>query len=537
MVGKQIVAMLQDLPADVLQHIVMRVLRGAWQACSQAGARLEAQTLVDQPTYPDGPTPAAVQRLAAAKEQLHSSKISVVEAGLEARALAGILCTCHQLCDLLRPAMRRGGLVCNAQWALGGRVAAGVAEPDLTTLPACYIPDPLSGAITGTMHYGRRDPHVGSAAAIVAMAVRADGRLCATIAVPDPTRTEAEGMPIRTEVRLYSLPGCHLQCSMSAMPGVVWTCVALEGSCVIGGDSTGGLQVWALSGGNGWMRADALYQLQGHEAEMVRLAISPDGRFLASSSWSLCLRWQATLRVWSLPSGTSLAVEERTDPDYCVAWAGDTLGLVTESQASPGLELWSPVDDEQARVLMPHPASVLSVAIQRPEDLSSTNEALQMATACVDSCIRLWALPSGLCIRELRPGQLHPSEHLYHVALRGTKLVAGGDGSRLFVWQLGVDNSLHVDLDEENCRQKPGEYSTIPRDMGFIGMSARPAYCRYAHVAICVSDGTIVSASYVVQGKCTYPLPPALHLYFKRRPYGGPRPPTLCCTTGAPSWR
>ena len=378
---------LLDLPADLLQHLVIGVLRGAWQAYGEAGARFEALPRRVGQTSPDEPDSRISEDSRFGGEDLEQSKISVVEAGLQARALAGIVCTCRQLCDLLGPAMRRGGLVCNAQCALGGCVAAGMTEPDdWTALPACYIPDTQS-ALAG-VRYGRQDPHAGCAAAMVAMAVRADGRLCATVAVSD-TDASAEG-PTCTEVRLYSLPDCQLQCSMSATPGVAWTCVALEGSCVIGGDSSGGLQVWALSGGSGSVHADALYQLQGHEAEMVRLAISPDGRFLASSSWSLCLRWQATLRIWSLPSGSSLAVEERTDPDYCIAWAGD-LGLVTESQGSLGLELWSPVDAEQAPVLMPHPASVLSIAIQRPEDLSSTRSCKWPQSASTT------ASASGLC--------------------------------------------------------------------------------------------------------------------------------------------
>src|SRR5262249_57514438 len=95
--------------------------------------------------------------------------------------------------------------------------------------------------------------------------------------------------------------------------------------------------------------------LEGHEAPVVALALSPDGTTLASASWD------HTARLWPLAGGTSRLIEGHTQNVNGVAFAPDGRALVTAGYHA--LRRISPLAGGGAPTVVPLPSPLNAVAV------------------------------------------------------------------------------------------------------------------------------------------------------------------------------
>lgn len=94
--------------------------------------------------------------------------------------------------------------------------------------------------------------------------------------------------------------------------------------------------------------------LEGHVAPIAALAVSPDEALLASASWD------RTVRLWSLPDGTSRVLEGHTQNVNGVAFVPD--GRLVSVGYDLALRIWRLPDGEPEIVTLPAALNAVAVA-------------------------------------------------------------------------------------------------------------------------------------------------------------------------------
>lgn len=95
--------------------------------------------------------------------------------------------------------------------------------------------------------------------------------------------------------------------------------------------------------------------LDGHTGPIVGLAVSPDGKTLASASWD------RTVRLWPLGGGTPRVLEGHSQNVNGVAFTPDGRSLVSAGYDAT-LRIWS-LDDSKQTIIRSLPAPLNSVAV------------------------------------------------------------------------------------------------------------------------------------------------------------------------------
>ncbi len=133
--------------------------------------------------------------------------------------------------------------------------------------------------------------------------------------------------------------------------------------------------------------------LEGHTAEVVAVAVTPDGRRAVSASWD------QTLRLWDLRTGqTSRTLEGHTSRITAVAVTPDGRRALSASEDKT-LRLWDLETGKTLRTLEGHTDWVNAVAVT-PDGLRAVSASGSQYT------LRVWDLGTGQTIRTLK-GHTH----------------------------------------------------------------------------------------------------------------------------------
>ena len=101
------------------------------------------------------------------------------------------------------------------------------------------------------------------------------------------------------------------------------------------------------------------HTLRGHTGAVYRMALSPDGRTLASPSED------KTVRLWDVESGRGLKTLEHQAAVVCVGWSPDGTTLAAGTDNDRKVCLWDAATGRQIRILEGHGGWVEGVAWSR----------------------------------------------------------------------------------------------------------------------------------------------------------------------------
>lgn len=126
--------------------------------------------------------------------------------------------------------------------------------------------------------------------------------------------------------------------------------------------------------------------LMGHQDDVYAVAITPDGKRLATTSAD------TTVRVWDLETGQNLhTLQGHQDPIFSIAITPDGGKVVTGSRLTA--RVWDLQTGEALHVLEGHEWVIYSIAI--------TPDGERVVTGSLDGRVRIWALDTGTLLKEI----------------------------------------------------------------------------------------------------------------------------------------
>jgi WD40 repeat protein len=154
-------------------------------------------------------------------------------------------------------------------------------------------------------------------------------------------------------------------------------------------------------------RYPAYENLEGHEADVWALDVSPDGRYIASGSLD------QTAKIWEMETGRLINTIHAHFPVVTLAFTADGQHLVTTADRNSA-KVWPVSGGEADLELSGHGASVVSVAVDP--------RGRWIATGSRDQRARLWDSGTGELLRIYPEGSSHV-----------TSLAFSPDGERLAI--------------------------------------------------------------------------------------------------------
>ncbi|VFM94971.1 MAG: WD40 repeat [Candidatus Kentron sp. G] len=169
------------------------------------------------------------------------------------------------------------------------------------------------------------------------------------------------------------------------------------------------------------------HTLREHSGRIYRMALSPDGRILASPSED------ANVRLWEVESGKPLWTPKYKRIAACVAWSPDGTKLVNDD-VDKKVSLWESAVEQRILILGKHNGIVKGIA------WSPSGEML--ASCSDDRTIRIWDPVSGYGLRELTK-HTGPVEGIAW-SPDGRRLCSGSWDNTVRLWNAESGETLRV---------------------------------------------------------------------------------------------
>ncbi len=226
---------------------------------------------------------------------------------------------------------------------------------------------------TGLSGVYRRDEAAAHPQGVGALALTPDGRGAVTVAT-------SVGTSSGRCVCVWDLDPAAVRTSLECESGGRAAVVTPDGRRVLVGCGDHTVREWDLATGT------PLRTLAEHSSEILALAVSPDGRLLASGSAATFGVGSGTLLLWDLDTGTVLRrLDGHTRAVSCLAFSADGSHLVSGSHDRT-LRIWDLAADT-CLLGEGHRAAVNAVCLARDEQTAWT--------ASDDASVRRWDLRTG----------------------------------------------------------------------------------------------------------------------------------------------
>ncbi|MEI1376705.1 serine/threonine protein kinase [Nostoc sp. UHCC 0926] len=187
-----------------------------------------------------------------------------------------------------------------------------------------------------------------------------------------------------------------------------------------GGDRT--IKLWNLATGK------AISLLNGHSQQVNVVVISPDGKTLVSGSDD------NTIKIWNLTTRKQIrTLQGHSDSVHALAISADSETLVTGSDDNT-IKIWDLATGEQIRTLVGHTFWVRSVAI--------SPDGVILASGSFDKTIKIWNLTKGYPIRTLEGN----SQTVTTVAISpdGRTLASASRDRTIKLWNLPTGKEIRT---------------------------------------------------------------------------------------------
>jgi dipeptidyl aminopeptidase/acylaminoacyl peptidase len=187
-----------------------------------------------------------------------------------------------------------------------------------------------------------------------------------------------------------------------------------------GWDNT--IRIWDLATGK------EVQELRGHRKEVECVAFAPDGKTIASGAWD------ATVRLWDVATGKELKeIGQHPDGILTLAYSPDGKILATAGQKSP-VNLWDTETGKQIRVFAGPPNTVNALAFAA--------DGKTIASAGADSQIRIWNVTDG---KQTTSMAGHDS-WVFNLAFSadGQTLASAGADKTVRIWELASGKQIRL---------------------------------------------------------------------------------------------
>jgi WD40 repeat protein len=198
--------------------------------------------------------------------------------------------------------------------------------------------------------------------------------------------------------------------------------ISPDGKTLASGSYDTTIKLWNLATG------EQIRTLKGHSKGVAEVAISPNSKTLASISWD------TTIKLWNLATGEQIrTLKGHSSPVLSVAISPDGKILASGSYDTT-IKLWNLATGEQIRTLTGHSSSVLSIAFSPDGKI--------LASGSNDNTIKLWNLATGEQIRTLTGY----SQGVTGVAISpdGKILASGSYDKTIKLWNLATAEQIYT---------------------------------------------------------------------------------------------
>ena len=200
--------------------------------------------------------------------------------------------------------------------------------------------------------------------------------------------------------------------------------MSTDGSLAVSSGADGLLSLWNLK------TRTRQFTLEGHTRFVREVALTPDGRRLASASYD------RTARIWDPVRGTCLTVLDHADSVLCVALTADGRRAITGGDANGEgpICLWDAESGQCLRTWSEHNGWVTHITL--------TPDGRLAFSASNDTTIRVWDLAAQKCVQALRG---HTDEVLdVSVTPDGRFALSASDDNTVRLWNVATGQCLAV---------------------------------------------------------------------------------------------